>query len=292
MRRLKPDSAKETFTYDAVGNRLTSAGIEGSWNYNQNNELLSYGLLAFEYDENGNLTGKSIGGQLAVKYIYDVENRLIQVKRADEVVIANYHYDPFGRRLWKEVGGVRTYFLYADEGLIGEYDAAGNAVRTYGYAPGSSWTTDPLYLKVGSQTYWYQNDHLGTPQKIIDTSGRVVWAATYDAFGQAQISLSEIENNLRFPGQYWDAETGLHYNWNRYYDPTTGRYLSTDPVHEGLNLYGYVFGNPNSFIDPQGLCAVRIVGGLTEIISGMAMISGSCLAGDCRRHCPYCERAG
>ena len=136
----------------------------------------------------------------------------------------------------------------------------------------------PCTSKVGSQTYWYQNDHLGTPQKLIDTSGRVVWAATYDAFGQAQISLSEIENNLRFPGQYWDAETGLHYNWNRYYDSATGRYLSTDPAHEGLNLYGYVFGNPNSLIDPQGLCALRIVGGALEVFGGVPMLPG-CFVG-------------
>ncbi len=230
---LKPGSSRESFTYDAVGNRLTSAGTEGSWSYNENNELLSYGLLSFQYDENGNLTEKSIGGLPALRYVYDVENRLVQVERGDGLVIATYHYDPFGRRLWKEVGGIRTYFLYADEGLIGEYDANGNAIKTYGYAPGSSWTTDPLYLKVGSQTYWYQNDHLGTPQKLIDTSGRVVWSATYDAFGAAQIAISEVENNLRFPGQYYDAETGFHYNWNRYYDPATGRYLSADPLDKG-----------------------------------------------------------
>ena len=82
----------------------------------------------------------------------------------------------------------------------------------------------------------------------------MAWAATYDSFGNVQIDFKEVTNNLRFPGQYYDAETGLHYNLNRYYDPNTGRYLSTDPSWTGLNLYAYVFNNPLSWIDPLGLC--------------------------------------
>ncbi|MCP5007849.1 MAG: RHS repeat-associated core domain-containing protein, partial [Planctomycetes bacterium] len=69
--------------------------------------------------------------------------------------------------------------------------------------------------------------------------------------------VEEIENNLRFAGQYYDAETGLHYNWNRYYDPETGRYMRVDPVGEGLNLYLYVKNNPLKYIDPRGLTAVK-----------------------------------
>ncbi|MCP4652567.1 MAG: RHS repeat-associated core domain-containing protein, partial [Candidatus Omnitrophica bacterium] len=80
--------------------------------------------------------------------------------------------------------------------------------------------------------------------------------ATYDSFGNVQITKEQIVNNLRFPGQYFDAETGLYYNYNRYYDPTTGRYLRTDPFCEGLNLYAYCFNNPNYWIDPWGLCAI------------------------------------
>jgi RHS repeat-associated protein len=76
----------------------------------------------------------------------------------------------------------------------------------------------------------------------------------YDSFGNCQIQTAEIVNNLRFPGQYFDAETGLYYNFNRYYDPTIGRYLRTDPYGEGLNLYAYVFNDPVNGIDPMGLC--------------------------------------
>ena len=103
--------------------------------------------------------------------------------------------------------------------------------------------------------YYYHNDHLSTPQILTDDSGAVAWRAAYEPFGEAQISVENVENNLRFPGQYFDQEVGLHYNYFRTYDPTTGRYLESDPIglNGGLNTYGYVSGNPLSFTDPFGL---------------------------------------
>ena len=76
---------------------------------------------------------------------------------------------------------------------------------------------------------FYHNDHLGTPQVITDENQQVVWEAEYSPFGEATITTETITNNIRFPGQYWDEETGLHYNHFRYYDPATGRYLRPDP---------------------------------------------------------------
>ncbi|MCK4528831.1 RHS domain-containing protein [candidate division WOR-3 bacterium] len=248
----------EGYTYDLLDNRLTSAGVSGNWSYNANNELQGYDTVSFNYDANGNTTKKTAESQ-ETNYIYDIEDRLIEVKDGNDVLIASYYYDPFGRRLWKEVDGTRTYFLYSDEGLVGEYDSTGAELRTYGYTPDSNWTTDPLFQKSGSIYYWYQNHHLGTPQKITSTSGAVAWAGTYDSFGNMQIGTETIISNLRFGGQYFDAETGLYYNLNRYYDPTIGRYLRTDPFGQGLNLYAYCFNNPHRWIDSYGLCAVSNV---------------------------------
>ena len=102
--------------------------------------------------------------------------------------------------------------------------------------------------------YYFVNDHLGTPQKIVDSAGQVVWAAAYFPFGKAQVKPEMVTNNLRFPGQYFDAESGLHYNWHRYYDPDIGRYITADPIglEGGVNLYTYVENNPVKLVDPPG----------------------------------------
>ncbi|MCL7489395.1 MAG: RHS domain-containing protein [Desulfobulbaceae bacterium] len=242
----------EAYTYDGLGNRTTSLEY-GNWNYDANNRLSSYGDTTLGYDDHGNLISKT-AGTAATTFSYTVDNRLQQVKENSSVTVS-YGYDPFGRRLWKEAGGSRTYFFYNDEGLAGEYDASGNELRTYGYNAGSPWSTNPLFVRENDQYYWYQNDHLGTPQKIIAQNGAVVWSAKYDAFGNALVEVETVGNNLRFPGQYFDEETGLHYNWNRYYDPETGRYITADPIglDGGINLYAYVGGNPVNYFDPEGL---------------------------------------
>ncbi|MGX2952058.1 RHS repeat-associated core domain-containing protein [Shewanella sp. JL219SE-S6] len=111
---------------------------------------------------------------------------------------------------------------------------------------------------------------MGTPLKLTDASGHIVWDGKFDAFGNALLaSTNEVVNPLRFPGQYFDSETGLHYNWRRYYDPTTGRYITPDPIDltGGPNLYAYVDGDPINRIDPNGECG--IFGVLGELLPNM-----------------------
>ncbi|MCJ8503060.1 fibronectin type III domain-containing protein [Desulfatitalea alkaliphila] len=275
-----PDQPDEAFGYDAVGNRLSSADTTTTWRYNANNELQGYNGVSFTYDANGNLIEKNDNGVIT-RLLYNLQDRLERVEDADGTVIARYYYDPFGRRLYKEVAGTRTYFHYSDEGLIGEYDAAGAQLKAYGWKPGSTWSTDPLFMKVGSQYYWYHNDHLGTPQKMTSSSGAVVWSARYTSFGLASVNAgSVVENPLRFPGQHYDQETGFHYNHWRYYDAKLGRYLRSDPIFGEdfigvqflvsirfatlmLDKYGYAMQNPLKFIDTTGLaCGPGILSSL------------------------------
>lgn len=110
-------------------------------------------------------------------------------------------------------------------------------------------------IKLGESVYYYHNDHLGTPQILTDGSGNIAWKAVYTPFGGAVASIQTVENPFRFPGQYYDAETGLHYNYFRYYDPTTGRYITPDPIglEGGINLFVYVQNDPINWMDSIGL---------------------------------------
>ena len=118
-----------------------------------------------------------------------------------------------------------------------------------------------------TKVYFIHNDHLGTPQVMTDARQRVVWKADYLPFGEAVVDEDPdgdgvaVEMPLRFPGQYIDKETGLHYNYYRDYDPSLGRYIQSDPIglDGGLNTYSYVYNNPLIYIDPEGLAGALIV---------------------------------
>jgi len=106
-----------------------------------------------------------------------------------------------------------------------------------------------------SKVYYYITDHLGTPMKMTDESGAVVWSADYRPFGELSLSNATVENKFRFPGQYYDSETEFHYNYHRYYQSKMGRYLTSDPIGQmgGIGLYSYVSNNSINFVDLFGL---------------------------------------
>ncbi|NML35542.1 RHS repeat domain-containing protein, partial [Paraburkholderia antibiotica] len=124
--------------------------------------------------------------------------------------------------------------------------------------------TDGRFVQVAARTrhgtYFYQNDHLGTPQEMVDESGKVVWLARYKAWGGVKrapygnVDPVGADNRIRFQGQYHDEETGLAYNRHRYYDAQAGRFISKDPIGlaGGVNVYQYA-DNPTGWIDPLGL---------------------------------------
>lgn len=240
-------AGQETFSYDQNGNRSDSTA-------DANNRVTATASATYSYDANGNTTSKTENNS-TTQYSYDAGNRLTKVTLPNGQII-QYSYDPFNRRIKKQTATETTYYLYSDEGLIGEYTESGQAKKTYAWLPDSTWGTNPVSQTENNQTYYYLNDHLGTPQKLVDEQGTVVWQASYDAFGKATVTTATISNNLRFPGQYADEETGLHYNWNRYYDPNTGRYTQEDPVGFEAgdeNFYRYVGNGPVVGYDPFGL---------------------------------------
>ena len=244
------------YTYDDVGNRLTrnTNGVNESYSYYTGTNSL-YQITGgqdprtFSYDANGNPTSDG-----TLTFIYDQQNQLKEVKQGANT-IATYTYNGLGQRVKKVAGGVTTIYHYDLDGkLIAEGLPAGTMTKEYLYM--GKVRVAMVDVAGGNALYHYLNDRLGTPEILTNASGTVAWEAWYEPFGEAHIHpSSSVVNNIRLPGQYFDQETGLHYNYHRYYDPKTGRYLTPDPIGQagGINLYPYVRGNPIGLVDPSGL---------------------------------------
>ncbi|KJZ47117.1 RHS repeat-associated core domain-containing protein [Pseudomonas fluorescens] len=251
------DDPPESFAHDPAGNLLMqdrpgAATVKG-------NRLLMQGDRHYDYDAFGNLIRERRGTaqKLVTEYRYDCQHRLVGVTTPDGRS-ANYRYDAFGRRISKTVDGNTTEFFWQGDHLIAE--SSREHYRSYVYEPGSF---RPLAMLDGKGPrkacpFYYQLDHLGTPQELTDYSGEIVWSAKYNAYGKVtRLAFGggeQLEQPLRFQGQYFDVESGLHYNRHRYYDPEVGRYLTPDLIKlaGGLNQYQYT-PNPTGWVDPLGL---------------------------------------
>jgi RHS repeat-associated protein len=242
------------YSYDRTGNRLTEKvdGLTDTYGYETGTSRLT-GITGanpatFALDANGNTV--TYGWKTLT---YNQNNRLTRVEE-NGTTIAEYQYNALEQRASKTVGGTTTVFHYDFSGnMLGESNTGGQFSTEYLYS-GSSRIA--MAKPSENKYYFFQNDHLGTPRTVIDENNVVVWEAMWRPFGEAlPHEASTIVNNLRFPGQYYDEETGFHQNWHRDYDPSTGRYLEADPIglRGGLNLYVYANGNPVMMEDPEGL---------------------------------------
>ena len=141
--------------------------------------------------------------------------------------------------------------------LLAEYGSAGNRTKRYGYLPSDF---APAEVEDANGIYAAHSGHLQTPMLMTDSAETVVWATTMQAFGEAVIDedpdadTTNVTLNIRFPGQYSDMESGLYQNNLRDYDPTTGRYIESDPIGlaGGMNLYDYAGQDPIESFDPSG----------------------------------------
>lgn len=248
------------YRYDANGNRLSAA--VGSSNERYGYAPRSNRLLAVEGRHETAYSYDAAGNPLRVanrRYEYDGSGRVARL-HVDGRLAATYRYGPSGDRVSKTVhAGARpatTFYIYEHHQLIAEADERGRIVREYlyrGHRPMAMWGHGSLHRIV--------TNHIGAPVAMTNEAGSVVWRAQYEPFGAAAIDEDPdrdgrtVTLNLRFPGQYVDAESGTYYNVLRDYDPHTGRYLTSDPIGlaGGLNSFGYAGQDPVNAIDPLGL---------------------------------------
>lgn len=238
------DRDDEIYSYDPCGNLIATKDFH--LNYDKGNRLISAGKKRYEYDANGNVSAVIEDGKVT-KYIYDAEGFLRTVEHPDGTK-TSFGYDPLGRRVWKEHNGIKTYYFWAKSDLLAE-ECQDNKSE---YLIGNSY---PISLWHDGNHYEIITSHIFMPYEILDDNGEIVWSGEYDAFAnllwEKGIRLSQ---NLRLPGQYFDKETGLHYNVFRYYDPSVYRFLSPDPLNFGVGLNDYIYAvNPINWIDPLGL---------------------------------------
>ena len=251
----------EEFRYDAAANRLNFN--TSKFDQVKDNRIKQWRDQEYTYDAWGNLIEKRVGLGKLQTFTYDCENRLV---RAETMVnsqvhsVGTYRYDSLGRRLGKtaEINGETEHKQFLWQGLRMLREETPSQSSLYIYEPGSYAPLARLDQSEGEaeqKLYYFHTDQIGTPLEMTDVDGQIVWQVTYKAWGEVEtLAVNEVEQNLRFQGQYFDDETNLHYNTFRYYDPEVGRFTTQDPIGlvGGENLYRYV-PNPESWIDPLGL---------------------------------------
>ncbi|MHB8412858.1 MAG: RHS repeat domain-containing protein [Candidatus Acidiferrales bacterium] len=240
----------ESYSYDPVGNRLSSVGVS-SYTNNTSNELTSTSAASYTYDSNGNETSKT-DSTGTTDYTWDFENRLTQVTLPGTGGVVTFKYDPFGRRIEKISPTTTSIFAYDSDNLVETVNSSGSTVARY--ADGQN-IDEPLAMQRGATTDYYEADGLGSVTSLTATNGSIAQSYTYDSFGNTTASSGSVTNVIRYTGRELDTETNLYYYRARYYDPTTGRFLSEDPIgfSVGLDFYTYVQNNPIKNFDPPGL---------------------------------------
>jgi RHS repeat-associated protein len=243
----------EFFTYDSLGNRMTSH-LSSGYSYDEGNQIIDDDQYTYTFDANGNMIEKEDQSTLdRWEYTYDYENRLIGVKKYDGGVElsleTSYSYDGLDRRIGKVVNSDTLLYVYDGSAILFEYDETDSILASYVHGPAID---QPLMVIRGENRYYFHANKLGSITALTDSSGAVVQTYQYDAFGNIVDTMTEDDfSPYTYTGREWDDETGLYYYRARYYDAEVGRFLQTDPV--GVQIYTYVSNNPTNLIDPSGL---------------------------------------
>lgn len=268
---LDPQGKLKRYLNDPAGDRLKTRVVMNSRESSDPNQWSregKYDGTFYRFDRAGNLI-KRAGPEGDVQFTWDANQRLIASTVNGRTT--NYLYDSLGRRISKETDGQCTQFFWDGDALLGDVltvqekdnEPVLNRLREWVYYPE---TFEPLAMlqknedvagdeKTGAKLYLYLNDLNGCPTRMLDTVGKVVWAARYNAWGNVERVLVEwVDNPIRLQGQYEDVETGLYYNRYRYFDSCCGMFVSHDPIGlaGGINTYQYAL-NTIKWIDPLGL---------------------------------------
>jgi RHS repeat-associated protein len=256
------------YGYDAAGNRNTGGSTPTT-----GNQLSTDGTWDYVYDAKGNVTEKdSVSTAEKWTYAYNNANELTQAKHYDAssalVLTANYKYDIFGNRAEKSViagGTTTTRYAYdmwnpAKAGSLGTSGSDiwavmnGSSSLTNRQLQGDGIDEHLAYVTSGGNAFWFLSDHLGSIRTVVDSTGAAVHSYSYDGFGN--VTSVATPSMYAWTGRELDAETGLQYNRARYYDATTGRWISLDPMGFDAgdsNLYRYVNNRATCDVDPSGL---------------------------------------
>ncbi|MEP3843899.1 MAG: RHS repeat-associated core domain-containing protein [Paracoccaceae bacterium] len=276
------------YTYDAVGNRATRALYQNASTVTDfyaypltSNQLDSISLGAggtrgFTYDAAGNVIYDNRNGQ-GYGYTYDAANRMESFS-INGVVQEEYLYNAMGQQVVRRMtqAGKTIHVIHdLDGNRLAEYEID-NATGTRTLLQEYIWFNGVPVAIVDGQTdeiFFVRTDHIGRPVFAADANGVKVWEASYLPFGGVNVA-SSAAIKLRFPGQWFHMESGLHQNWMRDYDPTTGRYIQADPLGlvDGASVYGYVRQNPGRYTDPTGEYIPALLAGIA-LGAGLDLLS-------------------
>jgi RHS repeat-associated protein len=273
------------YTFDANGNRLTQTGTQTATYTisSTNNSITSIAgtpARTYAYDAAGNTTGYG-----ALTYGYSDAGRMVSVTTGG--VTTSYVLNALGQRVKKSNASLTGYFVYDEAGhLLGEYDGTGALIQE------TVWMGDIPVATLrpngaGVSLYYVHTDHLNTPRRISRPSDNVIlWRWDSDPFGTTAANedpdgdTTPFVYNLRVPGQYFDAESGLSYNYFRDYDTVTGGYIESDPIGlaGGINTYAYADGDPIRNTDRLGLFPFGVPQVLDNLLYSLKLPT----RGDCK----------
>ncbi|WP_304608632.1 RHS repeat-associated core domain-containing protein [Hyalangium versicolor] len=262
----RPEGALQRRATDIVGNLFQKSDLSDR-RYGRGGVLLESDGTQFRHDADGYLIEKREPGDLIWRYAWNGAGLLQEVQRPDGARV-RFAYDAFCRRVSKSVvrldsqgaEHVEHHTRFVWDGQVPLHEISNAAGTTH-------WFFEPEnFVALGKEDsrgrYAVVSDHLGVPTEAYDELGRLAWRMQLDIHGVATTRGDRTPCPWRWPGQYEDEETGLYYNLHRYYDPTTGRYISQDPIRlaGGLGFYSYV-SDPLSWLDPWGLQGIINRGG-------------------------------